>query len=66
MELLKDNYVYEVKNSRRVLTSLKKFTDTASNSLLLGSDSMFGSSVMDGKMKIFSLKNLTESAQGDL
>lgn len=66
MELLSDNKIYEVSNSRRVLTSLKKFTDAQSNSLLMGSDGMFGSSVMDGKMKIFTLKNLTESADKQL
>ena len=53
-------------NSRRVLTSIKKFTDCTNQTLFLGSDSMYGSTIMDGKFKIFSLQNLTDSVNNQL
>jgi len=43
--------IYSVSNSRRVLTQIKKLTD----SLLLGADSMYGGNTMDGRFKVFSV-----------
>ena len=50
--------IYSVSNSRRVLTQIKKLTD----SLLLGADSMYGSNTMDGRFKVFSLEDLVASS----
>jgi hypothetical protein len=40
-------------NSRRVLRSLKKFTDSTNTSYFLTSHSLYGGSQMDGKFSIF-------------
>jgi hypothetical protein len=62
MESISEPKVIQVSNQRRVLTSIKKFTNPSNQTYLLGSDSQYGSSFMDGKFKIFSVADLTESA----
>lgn len=59
---IKKGQIYQVSNSRRVLTQIKKFTDlTTGSTLLLGADSMFGANIMDGRFKTFTVDGLIES-----
>jgi hypothetical protein len=59
---IKKGQIYQVSNSRRVLTQIKKFTDLVTGStLLLGADSMFGANIMDGRFKTFTVDGLIES-----
>ncbi|CDW76332.1 UNKNOWN [Stylonychia lemnae] len=53
--------IYSVSNSRRVLKCLKKFTDAQQKTNFLGCDAMYAHNVMDGKFKIFSYEDLTQS-----
>jgi hypothetical protein len=61
-DILETGVVYTVPNQRRVLTSLRKFTDgTSQLSMLLGGDSLYGANVMDGKLKTFTMQDLSAS-----
>ena len=56
--------IYSVTNNRRVLTQLKKFAnpEAGGGSLLLGTDSMYGANVTDGKFKVFTMSDLESSS----
>lgn len=51
--------IHSFSNDRRVLKSLRKFTDPATNTVaLLASDAMFAHNHMNGKFKVFTLQDV--------
>lgn len=50
---------------RKVIKSLKRFTDIKQDQFLLASQCTFGHSVMDGNISVFSINDLKESIENN-